>query len=499
MVEDPTKADPNCANIIGYGEQWCIEKGKIQNVTTTIKQTMITAGYNVQLYGKMDIGGGMSAGPNMTTNADGFHSPKHGNWSTQLDGCNISSNAWCPGCIIHSWTRASNISCSEWLPPYMVVNTSSTQGGFFTPHDEKVAHQCINFLDNYSKTNESEPFLLYCSMVNPHPPYWSNQTWFKYLNETALNKTYHELINNWNDGVFYEMHEADKYNSNAENVGNRDINQTWAYNLLKAYFGACVELDYWMGLIINKLKSYPNLYENTVIVYTTDHGELHLEHLQLQKMSMYEGSARIPLIVSGSNIPKNKIIQNFTTLVDLFPTFLDAASVEYVNNIYPKNLNGYSLSPFFNWNVTNNPYLNRPNYAFSEYHGDCTNTAQFMLRQNEYKLILYATNPPFQHYKPQLFNVKNDPNELNDISNENQQIVENMTNIINEILHKTGGGDYNEIDKRCQTESKQNFLRWKQAIDDAQNDQYLWIEYVNASYTNFDTEDLNRINSWSNE
>eukprot|EP01084_Bolivina_argentea_P012326 23094_1 len=120
---------------------------------------------------------------------------------------------------------------------------------------------------------------------------------------------------------------------------------------------------------------------------------------------MYEGSSRVPLIVSGPNIASNIIIQNnFTSLVDIFATFLDTANISYENKIYPKNLNGYSLSPFFNWewinNKKNNPYLHRPNYIFSEYHGSSTNTGQFMLRQNKYKLILYATNYIYKNYTP---------------------------------------------------------------------------------------------------
>ena len=54
-VDDPSKPDPTCAKIIGYGDEWCVNMGKEQNITTTIKQSMIDAGYNVTLYGKMDI------------------------------------------------------------------------------------------------------------------------------------------------------------------------------------------------------------------------------------------------------------------------------------------------------------------------------------------------------------------------------------------------------------------------------------------------------------
>ena len=111
------------------------------------------------------------------------------------------------------------------------------------------------------------------------------------------------------------MNNADKYNSICEGVGNMAIDTEWAYNLYQSYFATCSELDYWMGLIINKLKEYPDLYDDTLIIYTSDHGEMHLEHLQLEKMSLYEPSARVPMIVKGPNVPTDKVISsNFTTL-----------------------------------------------------------------------------------------------------------------------------------------------------------------------------------------
>eukprot|EP01084_Bolivina_argentea_P249239 417134_1 len=356
QVENPNKADPNCAKIVGYGEQICVELGRRQNVTTTIKQSMISADYNVQLFGKMDIGGGMSV--TNTTNADGFHSPQNGNWSNKLNGsCSINNTkTYCAGEVIHFWTRQSNVTHGGMLSPPVGnwININFAKGSSMEVHDETVMNNCVDYIHKYANSNETKPFLMYCSMVNPHPPYFTNSTWLKYLNYTALNESYYGLLNNFNGiNSFNNMNHADKYTSISYNVGNinytdNSILPNWSYNLYQAYFASCATLDYMMGKIINKLKSYPDLYKNTLILYTSDHGELHLEHRSVEKTSMYEGSSRVPLIVSGPNIASNVIIQNnFTSLVDILPTFLDTANISYENKIYPKNLNGYSLSPFF--------------------------------------------------------------------------------------------------------------------------------------------------------
>ena len=78
-VADPSKPDPVCAKVVGYGgAAGCVSLGRRQNVRTTINLAMAQAGYDVRLYGKMDTGGG----PLMTppgAHATGFHG--NGNWS----------------------------------------------------------------------------------------------------------------------------------------------------------------------------------------------------------------------------------------------------------------------------------------------------------------------------------------------------------------------------------------------------------------------------------
>eukprot|EP01084_Bolivina_argentea_P098730 177433_1 len=481
LVEDPTKPDPQCARVVGYGSQYCVEMGQKQNVNTTIKQSLELAGYNVILYGKMDIGGGMGGG---------FHGS--GNWSKDLakgaQCTDKTTNNRCPGNTIQSWTRGANTNLPNILSMYdphsTMINAHSSSGGSFTSHDNDVQNSCIKFIKEYNKnkTSNSKPFLLYCSMIEPHPPFHSNKTWFKYINYTALNQT----IKDTNFGNLSLFNDADKYETMNENINNVNINinESWVFDLYRSYFGGCAQLDYNMGNIINELKQNKELYDNTIIVYTSDHGELHLEHRMFEKMSMYEGSSRVPLIVSGPGIPKNKIVyDNFTSLVDMFPTFLEIANVSREDKIYPKNLNGYSLVPFWNNNVFND----RPDYAFSEYHGEDTNTAQFMIRQGNYKLIVYATNAPFESYKPKLFDVVNDEYEYNDLADKYPDIVKNMTDVLQGIV-----GDYNQVDKICQDEGKTNYLRWKSNYSDN------WKQMMNWTYIGITDSDITHIDEWGN-
>lgn len=74
------------------------------------------------------------------------------------------------------------------------------------------------------------------------------------------------------------------------------------------------------GEIISAL-SETGLLERTLVIFTADHGELAMEHRQFYKMSMYEASSHIPLLIMGPNI-KSQLISNVVSLVDIYPTML---------------------------------------------------------------------------------------------------------------------------------------------------------------------------------
>lgn len=70
------------------------------------------------------------------------------------------------------------------------------------------------------------------------------------------------------------------------------------YIMQKAWHGQTAETDAMMGAVLNALAASPAA-DDTFILFTSDHGEMHLEHRHVEKMSHYEGSARVPLIIAG--------------------------------------------------------------------------------------------------------------------------------------------------------------------------------------------------------
>ena len=115
-------------------------------------------------------------------------------------------------------------------------------------------------------------------------------------------------------------------------------------------------------------------------------------------MSLYEDSARVPLIIQGPGVPQGEVCQEPVSLLDLYPTVAQAVGIA------PAPLaRGQSLLAM---------ETDRPDYTFTESHANGRITGSFMIRTREWKLIENLG------YEPMLFNLAEDPEEMNDLGGE---------------------------------------------------------------------------------
>ncbi|MEL7100269.1 MAG: sulfatase-like hydrolase/transferase [Pseudomonadota bacterium] len=157
-----------------------------------------------------------------------------------------------------------------------------------------------------------------------------------------------------------------------------------------SYFGLCTFVDRQVGKVLDALDA-AGLTENTLILFTSDHGEMLGEKGLWTKSVMYDSSVRVPLIMAGPDV--EPVSWNApVSLIDLAPTICGALGV---NGDWP----GVDLRT---------PDADRA--VLSEYHdGGCTGGIT-MLRWDSYKLVYYAGRAP------QLFDLAADPEELTDLS-----------------------------------------------------------------------------------
>ncbi len=155
------------------------------------------------------------------------------------------------------------------------------------------------------------------------------------------------------------------------------------------YYNCIERLDEGIGILINALKK-TGKYENTLIVYLSDHGAEFLRG----KMTPYEGGTRIPLLIKwNDNFKAGQRREELVSTIDLVPTFLEVAKIKC-----PKSLNGNSLLPLLQGEKI--PWRD---YLFTEYHVHSVHNLYPSrgVRDKKYKLIVNLLhgqpNPEYTH------------------------------------------------------------------------------------------------------
>ena len=146
--------------------------------------------------------------------------------------------------------------------------------------------------------------------------------------------TYEELLNQhpFLKEIAKKFLNKDSYKEiNYKNLTDQDIK-----NLIAVYLGMCAEVDHNIGRILKSLEEN-KLDKNTLIIFTSDHGELLGENRMWGKLGWWDAAYRIPLIIHDPN-KKNYEINDFTESVDLAPTILD-----WLSEDIPVNWSGESL------------------------------------------------------------------------------------------------------------------------------------------------------------
>lgn len=108
---------------------------------------------------------------------------------------------------------------------------------------------------------------------------------------------------------------------------------------VQAYFASISFMDTQLGQVLDALDRL-GLAGNTIIVFTSDHGYHLGEHGLWQKMSLFEESTRVPLLIAGPGIPQGAVVKSPVSHVDVFPTVAELCQITP-----PKNLQGQSLLP----------------------------------------------------------------------------------------------------------------------------------------------------------
>lgn len=169
---------------------------------------------------------------------------------------------------------------------------------------------------------------------------------------------------------------------------------------MQQYFGMVKCIDYNIGKVLDKLKNL-GIEDDTVVVFTSDHGDMLMEHGRLNKNMPYESSAGIPFIVKyPDRVPKGKIIETPYSSVDFAPTILSLMGIRHL----PAGVNFQGIDGSEELTSSELRSTNNNQIRFSYQTGKSPDWA--MAVKNGYKLVLQKGDVPW------LFDLDKDPEEM---------------------------------------------------------------------------------------
>ncbi|KAG8012128.1 Tetratricopeptide repeat protein 37, partial [Nibea albiflora] len=243
------------------------------------------------------------------------------------------------------------------------------------------------------------------------------------------------------------MHPVDYYSTFTKNCSG-DFTEEEVRSIRAFYYAMCAEADAMLGQVISALRE-TGLLNNTVVIFTADHGELAMEHRQFYKMSMFEGSSHVPLLIMGPGLTSGLQVNQLASLVDLYPTVLDVAGVSAAGSV-----SGHSLVPLLS-KARAFSKKQRPDWVLSEYHGCNVNASTYMLRRGRWKYIAYADG---QSVPPQLFDITLDKDELHNVVLKFPDVQARLDKLLRSIV------DYPRVSTTVRLYNKKSFADWRNSL-----------------------------------
>ena len=284
-----------------------------------------------------------------------------------------------------------------------VMTIVKADGSDLEHSDGRTAEKAIELI----KKHKNKPFFLAVGMVRPHVPFVAPKKYFKPY-PFASAKLPEKVKDDWND--------IPKRGINYITTVNAEMDRIQEKKAIAAYYASVSYMDAQVGKILTSLKD-EGLEDNTIVIFTSDHGYHLGEHDFWMKVSLHEESVRVPLIIKMPG-KKPAVCNSFTELLDLYPTISELAGISY-----SKHIQGKSLSK-----TLDNPEHEVRNTAFSVSQGG----KSFLLRNSKWAYIQYNEDASAGI---ELFNMETDPKQFTNLAQDPAHL-EIVTDFKNQLAKK---------------------------------------------------------------
>ncbi len=359
--------------------------------TPTMAHYLRSSGYQTSLIGKMHL-----IGPDQL----------HGFEERLTTDIYPADFGWVP-----DWHQAEDDRFTWYHNMLSVVQAGQCLTSNQLDFDEEVAFRAVRKVFNLARSADERPFFITVSFTHPHDPFAIPKRYWDLYEHDEIDMpatpafSYDEQDSH--SQRLYKMCAMDEYDLTDERVRNAR----------HAYYSAISYIDEKVGQILDALKA-SGLYENTVIVFTSDHGEMLGERGLWYKMNFFEWSARVPLIVHAPQRFSPQRVSANVSLVDLLPTFVDLAADGDTPQL-ADSVDGSSLLP-----QMQGTGVQPQDTVYGEYCAEGAIAPYLMVLQGHYKYIYCEAD------LPQLYDLERDSHELTNLAG-NPAFAENE-----QSLHK---------------------------------------------------------------
>ncbi|HIS69799.1 MAG TPA: sulfatase-like hydrolase/transferase [Candidatus Gallacutalibacter stercoravium] len=256
--------------------------------------------------------------------------------------------------------------------------------------DYRVAERCVSFLQQVGDA----PFALTCSLNAPHDPNVIPSPYYERVDPAGLC---------WDEAADCDPYFAQDWSR----LLPRETGKDFMREFLRVYYASVLYVDDMLGRVLQALKE-TGKWENTVIVFASDHGDMAGEHGMFWKSTnaFYDGIARVPLFVKDASLKPGRFAPP-VELIDLPPTLLALCGIKAPEGMDGKSLIPYlqgqkdpgglsALSERLDWNEGHT----REKRFYNSYG--------FMLRNSRYKYCRYRQDESVHEF---LYDMEQDPGE----------------------------------------------------------------------------------------
>ena len=258
--------------------------------------------------------------------------------------------------------------------------------------DEEVMFRARQYLYDHVRNTPAQPFCLTVSMTHPHDPYTIPEEFWGLYQDADVRLPRVELAQDQQDVHSQRLLKV-------IDLWGKTLPAEAIRRARRAYFGACSYIDANIGKLVRTLSECA-LADNTIIVFSGDHGDMLGERGLWYKMHWFEMAARVPLVVHAPQAFAARRVTASVSTIDLLPTLVELAGGLIEPGLA---LDGRSLVPHLKGSLGHDEVI-------GEYMAEGSTTPLLMIRRGPYKFIYSSQDLAL------LFNLASDPDELDNLA-----------------------------------------------------------------------------------